>query len=69
MLGDMTQIDSKTQSEYLTTAALADMLGLPVRTVQISWRTWGLTPTRLGKFLLFSRTEVRAFMEDRRETS
>lgn len=65
----MTQNDPKQQSEYLTTAALADMLGLDKRTVQISWRMWGLTPTRLGKFLLFARSEVRAFMEDHRETS
>jgi hypothetical protein len=59
----------QSESEYVTTRALADMLGLPVRTVQISYKTWGLVPIRLGKFLMFNRAEVRAFMEDHRVTA
>jgi hypothetical protein len=55
-------------SEWMTTHDLAAYLGLPVRTVQICYKGWGLEPARIGKFLLFNRAEVEAILAGRRVT-
>jgi excisionase family DNA binding protein len=52
----------------LSVAELADYLGLPVATIY-DWRSHGAGPVahRIGKHVKFALTDVRAWLDGRRE--
>jgi excisionase family DNA binding protein len=45
---------------------LAELLGVPKRTVQGYWRAWGLPGYKVGKALRFKERDVMAWLESRR---
>jgi excisionase family DNA binding protein len=53
----------------LSVAELAEYLGLPVATIY-DWRSHGVGPVahRIGKHVKFTLTDVRSWLDTRRET-
>lgn len=50
-------------ARFISTAELADMLGLKYRTVKDNWRDWGLKAHKFGKHLRFDIREVEKWIE------
>jgi excisionase family DNA binding protein len=50
-------------NRMLSVREVAEILGIPERTVRDKWREWGLTAYRIGKHLRWRERDVHAWID------
>jgi Helix-turn-helix domain len=63
------QLTAPARDPLLNSAEAAAYLNVPMSTLRNQRRAWGLEPFRVGRALQYRESELRAYLESRRESS